>query len=162
MGTAHPLRMSAAGAGYERKAAENKLKYEDISIGDRVALKKTVTAEMVREFAEFSGDFNPVHMEEDFCRSHGLGSRVAHGMLVLSFLSALIGMHLPGEGALWMSHNIEFLTPVKIDDTVEITGEVTGKSDAGALGLKILTLKVRIKNQLGRLVAKGFVKVAMK
>ena len=162
MGTARPLRMKAAGAGYERKAAENELTYEEISIGDRGVLKKTVTEEMVREFAEFSGDFNPVHMEEDFCRSHGLGSRVAHGMLVLSFLSALIGMRLPGEGALWMSQSIEFLTPVKIGDTVEINGEVTGKSDAGALGLKIVTLKIRIKNQLGRLVVKGFVKVAIK
>jgi 3-hydroxybutyryl-CoA dehydratase len=80
--------------------------FEEISIGDSYSLKKTITDQMVREFADFSGDYNPIHMDEDFCRGHGLETRIVHGMLILSFLSALIGMHLPGEGTVWMSQDI--------------------------------------------------------
>jgi acyl dehydratase len=136
--------------------------YDEIRIGDRRTLTKTVTETMVREYAELSGDFNPVHMDESYCRSHGLDARIVHGMLVLSFLSALIGVQLPGEGAVWMSQSIEFIMPVKIDDTIDIIGEVSGKSDGNALGLKIIALKIKIKNQLGQLVAKGSVKVSLK
>ncbi|SHH59369.1 MaoC like domain-containing protein [Sporobacter termitidis DSM 10068] len=138
------------------------LKYEDIGIGDRYTLKKTITEAMVREFADFTGDYNPVHMDEDYCRSHGMPSRIVHGMLVLSFVSTLVGMYLPGEGTVWMSQSFDFISPAKIDDTIEITGEVSAKSDANALGLKIIELKIRIKNQLGHMIAKGSVKVTMK
>jgi 3-hydroxybutyryl-CoA dehydratase len=138
------------------------LTYEEISIGDSYTLKKTITEAMVREFADFSGDYNPVHMDENYCRSHGLQSRIVHGMLILSFLSTLIGMYLPGEGTVWMSQSIDFITPAKIDDTVEIIGEVSSKSEANALRLKIIVLKIRIRNQLNHLIAKGFVKVTVK
>jgi acyl dehydratase len=136
--------------------------FGEIRIGDSGTLKKTITQELVSEFAALSGDYNPVHMDEGYCLSHGLPSRIAHGMLVLSFLSALIGMVLPGEGAVWLSQSIDFLSPVKIGDTIEITGEVSGKSETNALGLEIITLKVKIRNQLKHMVAKGFVKVTLK
>lgn len=137
-------------------------KYVNISIGDSYTLKKTITETMVRQFAEFSGDYNPVHMDENYCRNHGLQTRIVHGMLILSFLSTLIGMYLPGEGTVWMSQSIDFIAPAKIDDTVEIIGEVSGISDANALGLRIITLKIKIRNQLNALIAKGFVKVTKK
>jgi acyl dehydratase len=61
-----------------------------------------------------------------------------------------------------MSQDIKFIAPVRINDTVEITGEVSGKSEANALGLGIITLKIRIRNQLKHLIAKGFVKATVK
>lgn len=138
------------------------LKYEDIGIGDRYTLKKTITEAMVKDFADFSGDYNPVHMDDNYCRSHGMPSRIVHGMLLMSFVSTLIGMYLPGEGTVWMSQTVDFVSPARIDDTVEITGEVSGKSDTNALGLKIIELKIRIRNQLNHLIAKGSIKVTMK
>jgi 3-hydroxybutyryl-CoA dehydratase len=138
------------------------LKYEDINIGDCYTLNKTISEEMVREFADFTGDYNPVHMDDEYCRSHGLQSRIVHGMLVLSFLSTLIGMHLPGEGTVWISQKIDFITPVRIGDTVEIKGEVVSKSNTNILGLKMIELKIRITNQLKHPIAKGSLKVTLK
>ncbi len=101
-------------------------------------------------------------MDEIYCTEHGLGFRIVHGMLVLSFLSTFIGMHLPGEGAVWLSQTIDFISPVRIGDTVRIMGSVIDKVDANALGLKILVLKIDITNQTGRKVARGTVKVSIK
>lgn len=131
-------------------------------VGDQRSLEKTITAELVQTFAALSGDFNPVHMDEDYCRQHHMEKRVAHGMLVLSFLSTLIGMYLPGPGALWMSQSMEFLSPVRIDDTITIEGTVVDVNETNALKIKILTIKIKIKNQTGALVAKGTVKVTIK
>lgn len=138
------------------------LVYEEINIGDRCSLQKTITEKMVQEFADFTGDYNPVHMDDDYCKLHGLETRIVHGMLILSFLSTLIGVYLPGEGAVWMTQSIDFIAPVKIDDTIDITGEVVNKTQANALGLNIIELKISIKNQLGQLLTKGIVKVSMK
>jgi acyl dehydratase len=138
------------------------MRYEEINIGDRRYLTKTITEEMVREFADLSGDYNPVHMDDAYCRLHGLEARIVHGMLVLAFLSTFIGMVLPGEGAVWMSHSIDFISPAKIGDTVVISGEVTEKNEANALGLKTVKLKIGIKNQAGRFIAKGTVKAAVR
>lgn len=137
-------------------------KYEEINAGDSYLLEKNITDEMVQNFADFTGDYNPVHMDEKYCATHGLNSRIAHGMLVLSFLSTFIGMYLPGEGSVWMSQAIDFVSPVKIGDTVKITGRVIDKNSTNALGLNIITLKIEISNQYGNLVARGHVKVSLK
>lgn len=137
-------------------------KYGDIKIGDSYSLEKTITKEMVDAFADFTGDYNPVHMDDDYCKDHGLGSRIVHGMLVLSFLSTFIGMYLPGEGAVWLSQSIDFLFPVRIDDTIKITGKVIEKTDANALGLETIAMKIEIVNQYGKKTARGTVKVSIK
>ncbi len=146
----------------KRKCLMMALRYEEINVGDSYSLRKTITEEMLQAFADFSGDYNPVHMDDAYCQQHGLEGRIVHGMLILSFLSTLIGMYLPGAGTVWMSQNVDFVSPAKINDTIEITGEVVDKTQANALGLKILRLKVRIKNQLGHLLIKGTVKVTLK
>ncbi len=110
------------------------MKYEQIAVGDRRSLTKTITEDMVGAFADLTGDYNPVHTDEDYCRSRGLEARLVHGMLVLSFLSTLIGMYLPGGGAVWLSQSVDFVSPVAVNDTVEITCEVVNKSSANALG----------------------------
>ncbi|MEL7567973.1 MAG: MaoC family dehydratase, partial [Dehalobacterium sp.] len=114
----------------------------EIKIGDTFSLEKTISLEMVQNFADFSGDYNPVHMDDKYCQEHGLGSRVVHGMLLLSFLSTFIGMHLPGPGALWLSQSIDFISPVRIDDSIKITGKVTGQDHTNALGLNIIVIKI--------------------
>lgn len=134
----------------------------EIKIGDTFSLEKTISSEMVQTFADFSGDYNPVHMDDNYCLEHGLGSRVVHGMLVLSFLSTFIGMHLPGPGALWLSQSMDFISPVRIDDRVKITGRVTDQVNKTSLGLNIIAIKIEITNQLGKKVARGTVKVSTK
>ncbi len=136
--------------------------FNQFNLGDEGSLEKTITKEMVQSFADLSGDYNPVHMDEDYCVQHGLEKRVVHGMLILSFLSTLIGVHLPGAGALWMSQAIDFIAPVHIGDTIRVHGTVVDKLNQNALGLEILVIKIDIKNQDGKKVARGTVRVSLK
>ncbi len=137
-------------------------KFENIKIGDSCSIQKMITDEMIKAFACFSGDYNPVHMDEAYCKGHGLEGRIAHGIISLSFLSALIGMHLPGEGAVWLSQSIDFISPVYIGDTIEIKAVVTEKNIISSLKLDIITMKITITNQIGRKVVRGSVKVLVK
>ena len=136
--------------------------YDGIRIGDTYSMEKCISEDLVTSFADLSGDYNPVHMDEKYCSDHGLGSRIAHGMLVLSYLSAIIGMHLPGEGSVWLSQSIDFISPVSIGDTVKITVSVTEKTNANVMGLKIIGMKVEVRNQSGNKVARGNVKISIK
>lgn len=136
--------------------------YDKIKIGDRYSLEKTISKEMIQTFADFTGDYNPVHMDEKYCLENGMESRIAHGMLILSFLSTLIGMYLPGQGSVWLSQSIGFISPVKLGDTVKITGSVIDKINTNALGLNIIVMKVEISNQSGNKIARGNVKVSIK
>lgn len=137
-------------------------KNDYLTIGYSYTLEKNITAEMVQAFADLTGDYNPVHMDEQYCKEHGMENRIAHGMLTLSFLSTLIGMHLPGEGAVWLSQNIDFIQPVKIGDTIKICGKVTEVNSSNLLNMDIITMKISISNQSGKIVARGSVKVTVK
>ncbi|NJD02115.1 MAG: MaoC family dehydratase [Ruminiclostridium sp.] len=138
------------------------ISFEEINPGDSIIMRKDITAEMIDAYAAFTGDFNPVHMDEAFCLKHGFKSRIAHGMLVLSFVSTLIGMYLPGEGSVWLSQNMDFISPVYAGDSVTIAGSVTEKVQGTALSLNMIKMKILIKNQSGRIVARGNAKVSLK
>ena len=136
--------------------------FKDIEPGDSVTIQKEISAGMIDAYAAFTGDFNPVHMDEDYCIRHGLKARIAHGMLVMSFVSTLIGMHLPGEGAVWLSQSIDFISPVYAGDTLKITGVVTDKVQGAALSLNMINMKILIRNQSDRMVARGTARVSVK
>lgn len=138
------------------------LSFNEIKPGDNIFIRKEITAEMIDAYAAFTGDFNQVHMDEAYCIKHGLRSRIAHGMLVLSFVSTLIGMHLPGDGSMWLSQNIDFISPVYAGDSVTITGTVIEKIQGLALPLNMIKMKILIRNQSDRIVARGSVKVSIK
>lgn len=73
-----------------------------IQLGDRAAIVKRFDEEDVAAFAALSNDNNPLHMESGRAENTRFGRRVVHGMLVASYVSTLVGMRLPGTGALWM------------------------------------------------------------
>ncbi len=81
-------------------------------------LERQVRESDILAFAEVSGDFNPVHIDEDYARGTFFKTRIAHGMLTASFISTILGTKLPGPGAIYMSQTLKFLAPVKIGDTV--------------------------------------------
>lgn len=117
---------------------------------------------MLDSFAALSGDYNPVHMDEDFCREHGLETRVVHGMLVLSLVSALIGMHLPGKGAVWLSQSFDFIRPARIGDMLTVSGTISGIDSDNMLGRDIYTVKVTVKNQNGDRIIRGSCRITVK
>lgn len=138
------------------------IRYEDINAGQSYELERSMTQEMVDDFANLSGDFNPVHLDPMFCEKIGLTGPIAHGMLTLSLVSAFIGMYLPGHGSVIMSQTNDYLLPVQVGDTVKIVGKVIDKQFAGALNLKIVTIKYSVKNQKNQTVMRGTVRVNLK
>ena len=102
--------------------------YEDIQVGERASASRTVTEDDINAFAGLSGDYNPIHVDEEFAKRTRWGGRIAHGMLVAGLVTQTLS-ELGGEGAVHTSQEVSFLVPVHIGDTVTVTSEVTGKVD---------------------------------
>lgn len=100
--------------------------FEDLSVGMSAAFAKTVTEADIAAFAGVSGDFNPVHINEEFAKTTMFKGRIAHGMLSGAFISTVFGMKMPGPGCIYVSQLLKFKAPVKIGDTVTAKVEVTG------------------------------------
>jgi 3-hydroxybutyryl-CoA dehydratase len=92
---------------------------EDLKEGMTAVYAKTVTETDIVLYAGISGDDNPVHLNEEFARDTMFKGRIAHGMLSVGFISAVIGTRLPGPGSIYMSQSMEFRAPVRIGDTVQ-------------------------------------------
>ena len=95
--------------------------FSDISIGQSASLTRTVSEDDVQLFGKSTGDMNPVHFDESYARKTVFRGRVAHGALSIGFISAVIGMELPGPGTIFLSASTRFLAPVRIGDTVVTT-----------------------------------------
>ena len=120
-----------------------------VDVGYKTTHVKTITAKDIDLFAEVSGDFNPVHVNEEFAKKTFFGGRIAHGVLAVSFLSAA-GAKLPGLVIL-ISMSRKFLKPVKIGDTITADAEVIAvRKDKG-----IVTLKDVCTNQNGEVIVEG-------
>lgn len=100
------------------------LSFEELALGQRATLLRTVMAADVVRFAEVSGDGNPVHLSDHYAAKTRFGQRIAHGMFTGSLISALIGTRLPGAGAVYLSQTFEFKAPVKIGDVIEASVEI--------------------------------------
>jgi 3-hydroxybutyryl-CoA dehydratase len=105
--------------------------FEELALGMREAIRKTVENEDVIGFAELSGDHNPIHLSEHFARKTRFGQRIVHGLYTASLISAVIGMRLPGPGAVYISQTLNFRGPVKIGDVVDVSVEVIELTEKG-------------------------------
>lgn len=115
----------------------------------------TIDEALVGRFADLSGDHNPVHMNTQEAQAYGFPRRVAHGALSVALLSRLIGMRIPGPGALWLGHQIEWRSPVYVGDQLTMLVEVRHFSEAAAM----LQLTFHGKNQRGEIVLEGEARV---
>lgn len=100
------------------------LDFEDLHVGMRECLMKTVMDSDVVGFARLSGDDNPLHLCDVYAADTRFGQRIAHGLYTASLISAVLGTRLPGPGAVYRSQTLNFQGPVKIGDVVEIVVEV--------------------------------------
>ncbi len=107
------------------------LYFEDIKVGMRESLMRTVMDEDVVGFAELTGDHNPVHLSDLYAQKTVFGQRIAHGLYTASLISAILGTKLPGPGAVYISQTIEFHGPVKIGDVVTVSVEVVELVEKG-------------------------------
>ena len=126
-------------------------RYEDLEVGQRASFTKTITDADLGHFVAITGDVNPLHVDETFASQTFFGERIAHGMLSASLMSTLVGMHLPGIGAIYRSQTLEFLRAVHVGDTLTAWFEVTAV-DATAERIEIDSW---IENQRGERVIEG-------
>lgn len=92
--------------------------FEDISLGMESSLRRTVSETDIETFADLSGDFNPVHLDESYAAGTPFKGRISHGMLTAAYISAVFGSHLPGPGAIYVSQTLNFRAPVRPGDDV--------------------------------------------
>ena len=123
----------------------------DLKVGDKFSTERHVTDELVRKFAEVSGDHNPIHLDEEFAKTTWFGRRIAHGMLSGAFISAVLGYEFKERKIIYLSQTMKFTAPVYLDDVVTATATVTNiREDKG-----IVTLETVCKNQNGETVVTG-------
>ena len=100
------------------------VKYEQLTVGMAAERTRLVSDELVRRYAELTEDFNPVHVDDAAAARTMFGGRIAHGMLSGGLISAVLGMDLPGPGAIWLKQEMKFMRPVMVGDTVTTRVEV--------------------------------------
>src|SRR5215216_2473883 len=96
-----------------------------IKLGDKFSNDRLVTDELIRKFAEVSGDYNPIHLDEEIAKTTRFGRRIAHGMLSGAFISAVLGYELTERRIVYLSQTMRFTAPVFIGDTVVTTATIT-------------------------------------
>jgi acyl dehydratase len=122
--------------------------FEQVHVGQSLPeLRKTVTVEQIRAYAEASGDRNPIHLDEVFARSVGLPGVIAHGMLTMAFAVQLVTDWL-GDRRKVVGFHGRFTGMVLPGDELRCTGAVAAK-DADT---RRVTLEVRVENQKGEKV----------
>ena len=139
----------------EAGASDRGDRFAALRVGYRDSVKKTITREDVDAFARLSGDYNALHLDDEFAARTEFEQRVVHGFLHASLLSTLVGMKIPGRGALYLSQSIDFTRPVFIGDTVEAIGVVTSVDAA----TRTVGIETEIVNQHGESVLKGEARV---
>jgi 3-hydroxybutyryl-CoA dehydratase len=124
---------------------------DDIAIGLRTRLTKTVSESDVYLFAGITGDLDPNHVDEEYCRKTSLGHRVAHGALLVGYTSAASTRILQDFERPMVSagyDRIRFLKPVYFGDTLTIDYEITGIERER----ERTVAKIEVKNQHDQLV----------
>jgi 3-hydroxybutyryl-CoA dehydratase len=96
----------------------------ELKEGDTFSTTREVTDELIRKFAEVSGDYNPLHLDEEYAATTRFGKRIAHGMLSGAFISGVLGSELSVRKIVYLGQTMKFRAPVFIGDTITVTGTV--------------------------------------
>ena len=130
-------------------------KLNNLHVGQKTEFTETITESMIQEFAKLSGDYNPHHIDEEYAKKTKYEKRICHGMLLASLFSKLTAMYLPGQGSLYISQTLNFVSPAFIDDVVTVSGEITKISSSTG----IVRVKTEITNMNNNLLVSGEAKV---
>ena len=135
----------------------NVISWSDLQQGMEVCLPFVIEQKDMEAFAKLSGDRNPLHMDESFARRKGFSGRVVYGALIVSHISRLIGMHLPGQNSIWTKLTIDFRLPLIVGEEAVLKGILHVKSDS----VRMLTLRLTLTAS-DRILADGSAEVMVK
>ena len=125
--------------------------YDELEIGMSASFTKTISETDVYLFAGISGDFNPMHMNEEFAKKTPFGTRIAHGALPQCLIAPVLGMKLPGLGTIALEITTRFKAPTYFGDTITATAEIVEKIEKR----KWVRMDLSWTNQNEELVAEG-------
>jgi len=123
----------------------------DLKIGDTFTTSKQITDDVIRKFAELSGDYNPIHLDEEFAAKTRFKKRIAHGMISGALISAVLGNEFKERKIVYLSQTMRFIAPVFVDDTITATATVKAIRE----DKPIITVETVCTNQNGEKVVKG-------
>ena len=123
----------------------------NLHVGQKAVRSITLTAGHVRTYAEMTGDYNPLHFDEEFASKTKFKTLVVQGGLTTGLLHALVAMDMPGPGTVFLSQNWKFTAPVLIGDTITAEAEVLSIHATKP----VTQLKVVITRQSGETVLEG-------
>ncbi len=124
-------------------------------VGQEAEAAKCFTQEEVRQFAELSGDDNPLHVDEEYAKEGKFGACVVHGILVSGLISKVLGTQLPGEGSIYLEQNLSFRKPVFVGDQVTARVKITEILPEK----KIILLETNVYGREGQCVIQGTAKI---
>lgn len=130
---------------------------KQIDVGYTATVTVQVTDKMVQQFAELSGDRNPIHLDDEYAANSRFKQRIAHGMIVGALISRALVDGI-GTGGIYLAQNMKFVNPVFIDDTINIVITITGlRKEKG-----IATVDTNVFKLNGDVVVKGDAVIMMK
>ena len=132
--------------------------FDEIELGMQKSFKVDISKNMLDVFGRDTGDYNPLHMSEEYASSTSFKKRVCSGMFLSSFFSRLVGMYLPGKHALHISQSLNFVNPCFIGEMITVEGKVIDKSPA----TKIIKLETTITNESGKRIIDGKAQVIVR
>jgi len=126
--------------------------YEDVAVGERFGTSLTVTEAHLLLGSGMFGDFNPLHVNEEFAKQSMFGTRILHGPFTSALVAAPVGMYFSGTALAYLEHACRFKAPVRPGDTLTSDWTVTGKLDKPKHKGGIAVLRCVCSNQKGEVV----------
>ena len=133
--------------------------FDEIRVGDTFSRSVTITETHLVMSCGILGDFNPLHVDEEFAKKSRFGGRILHGMMTSAIMGGPIGMYFYGTAIAYLEHNARFRAPVRPGDTLRILWTVTGLVPKPRHGGGIVELTVVATNQTGVVAVEGDGKV---
>ncbi len=125
--------------------------YDELHIGEEASFTKTITETDVYLFAGISGDFNPMHVNEEFAKTTPFKTRIAHGALPQSLVAPVLGTKLPGLGTVAVEISCRFKAPTFFGDTITAKATISEKMEEK----QWVRLALAWTNQRGETIAEG-------
>lgn len=119
--------------------------------GNQYTEKLTITAAHIQSFADFSGDYNPVHFDDEVAKQQGFKGRIAHGMVSASFFSKILANTFPGPGSIYLNQSLKFHAPVYVNESLTYLLEIVSQKE----GKPIFTIKTEAYGEDGKLRVSG-------
>jgi 3-hydroxybutyryl-CoA dehydratase len=133
--------------------------YDEVGVGERFGTSVTVTESHLMLAAGMFGDFNPLHVNEEFARKSRFGSRILHGPFTSALISAPVGMYFSGTAIAYLEHACRFVAPVKPGDTLTTEWTVKEKLDKPRHRGGIFVMDGIARNQRGETVVEALGKI---